>query len=147
MDEIIEILPFGVLFAYFMSNFLFRSFLIQKTLPTDLAPNWMNKDIAFLLMIFNELIFVYWCYSLLIIPEVNTWYGIVGILILRFFVNWVAKVRALGVYVGYLTNLMKSFSESSEDYRKIQEDIKYIQKNHNAFFAECKSAKRWKGRD
>ena len=147
MEEILEILPLGVLFAYFMSNFLSRSFLIQKTLPTDLAPNWMNKDIAFFLMIFNELIFVYWCYSLLIIPEVNIWYGIGGILILRFFVNWGAKLRALGVYFGYLKNLMKSFPESSDEYKQIQDDINRISSNPKIFWEECKSSKRWKDRD
>ena len=147
MEQILISLPHGVLFAYFLSNFLFRSFLIQKTLPVNLAPSWMNKDIAFFLMILNELTFAYWCYSLLVVPEIKTWQALVGIILLRFFVSWVSKLRALSVYFRYLKNQMKSFIDSSDEYKKIQDEIQLISSNPNRFWAECKSAKKWRDRN
>jgi hypothetical protein len=144
MEQILQSLPYLAFFAYFLSNLIFRSFLIQKILPVDLAPSWMNKDITFLLMILNELTFAYWCYSLLVVPNIKTWQAIVGIILLRFFVSWVSKLRALGVYFGYLKNKMKSFPESSDEYKQLQDDIQLISSNPNRFWEECKRQKKWR---
>jgi hypothetical protein len=42
---------------------------------------------------------------------------------------------------------MKSFPESSDEYKQIQDDINRISSNPKIFWEECKSSKRWKDRD
>ena len=95
-------LPFEAFFAYFIVNFVTKSFQLQRVLPINVAPKWMNKNVVFFSFILNELLFVYWCYALFTVPDVSLLFAIPGVLLFRSFVDWLAKLRALGVFVSYL---------------------------------------------
>jgi hypothetical protein len=150
-EEFIYSLPLGAFFAYFLINFLGRSLQLQRVLPINVAPKWMNKDVVFFTTILNELLFVYWCYELFTVPDVRLLYAVPCVYLFRGVIVWFAKLRALGVFVSYLQKQIKN--EESQKLESWQEEVFFFKEmlkktqNHTKFWNEVSSMKSWKSRD
>ena len=76
--------------------------MLQRIFPINVAPTWMNKNTVFFTNIACELVFLYLCYALYVVPNIKLFYAIPALLVLRWLVNWMAKMRAVGVYIFHL---------------------------------------------
>lgn len=150
-EEFIFSLPFGAFFAYFLVNLVGRSLQLQRVLPINVAPKWMNKDVGFFTIILNELLFVYWCYDLFTVPDVRLLYAVPCVYLFRGVIVWLAKLSALGVFVSYLQKQIKN--EESQKLESWQEEVFFFKEmlkktqNHTEFWNEVKSVKSWRNRN
>ena len=116
---------------------------INYSFPINVAPTLVNKDAVFFIYIVYELIFVFWCYTLLTIPDINCWYAGPVIILLRWFVTFASKGRASGVYVIFLKREIDKTTDKGLLYA-YEHQLEQITKHNSEFYNECKTAKRWK---
>jgi len=135
MNDLAEHLPFEAIFLYFFLNLLLRSFIIQKTFPVDLAPDWLKGNRPILAYIVCEISFVYLCYSIISMPGLKVWLAITILIVVRLAMDLFSKMRAIGVYCGYLKE------------RGLEEELKFAQKHPFKILAGNKQRKFWRRHD
>ena len=123
-----------------------RSFMLQRIFPINVAPTWMNKNTVFFTNIACELVFLYLCYALYVVPNIKLFYAIPALLVLRWLVNWMAKMRAVGVYIFHLKDQIQNETDESELYFYNQL-LDKVSNNKTEFWNECKKNQFWKTRD